>query len=50
MIGYDKDHNNFQCNSGDLVYIISPLTSHSKNSIKKGCHKVCRTIRISTEL
>ena len=35
-----KDRDNFQYNSGDLVYIISPL----KNNILKGFYKVCRSL------
>ena len=31
----NKDRNFFQYNSGDLVYIISPLTSQLRNSSRK---------------
>ena len=41
----NKNCNDFQYNSGDLVYIISPLLSESvENKFKKGNHKVCRTL------
>ena len=31
----NKDRDNFQYNSGDLVYIISPLTSQLRTALKK---------------
>ena len=33
----------FQYNSGDLVYIISPLTSQLRTNSRKVHHKICRT-------
>ena len=35
----NKDRNYFQYNSGDLVYIISPLTSHLRTACRKGTIK-----------
>ena len=37
----NKNHEDFQYTSGDLVYI-SPYQS-VKNTFKKGYHKICRT-------
>ena len=31
----NKDREYFQYNSGDLVYLISPLTSHLQTSLRK---------------
>ena len=31
----NKDHNDFQYNCGDLVYIISPLTSQLRTTLRK---------------
>ena len=39
----NKDQEYFQYNSGDLVYLISPLTSQLDNSIEKNYGKVCRS-------
>ena len=36
----NKDGYFFQYNSGDLVYIISPLTSQLENYIKESCNKM----------
>ena len=35
MFGDDKNHEDFQYTSGDLVYIISPLTSQLRTSSRK---------------
>ena len=35
MFGYDKDHENFQYICGDMVYIISPLTSQLRTTSRK---------------
>ena len=39
----NKDREDFQYNSGDSVYIILPLTSQLRNSIKKRFHQICRS-------
>ena len=39
----NKDREYFQYNSGDLVYLISPMTSQMQNCIKKNYGKVCRS-------
>ena len=38
----NKDCTDFQYNSGDLVYIVSPLNKSVKNNIKESYHKICR--------
>ena len=40
----NKNCKDFQYISGNLVYIISPLTSQLRTMFKKGYHKICRTI------
>ena len=40
----NKDRDDFQYNSRDLVYIILPLTSQAKNSIKKSFYQICRSL------
>ena len=42
----DKVRNFFQYNSGDLVYIISLLTSQLQTSSRKGSNKICRSFGI----
>ena len=39
----NKDRDDFQYNSGDLVYIISAPNKSTKDSIKKSFHQVCRS-------
>ena len=39
----NKDRDDFQYNSGDLVYIISPLTSQLRTCIKKGFFQIRRS-------
>ena len=41
----NKDRTFFQYNSGDLVYIISPLHESIAHHFKKGYDKICRTSR-----
>ena len=40
----NKDRNFFQCNSGDLVYIISPLVSQLRTSSRKVAIKYVCTL------
>ena len=40
----NKDRDFFQYNSGDLVYIISPLTSQLRTASRENCYKVCMSI------
>ena len=42
----NKDCKDFQYNSGDLVYIISPLTSQLKTTSRKGIIKYVRSLVI----
>ena len=42
LINEDRDF--FQYNNGDLVYIISPLTSQLRTAPRKNCHKVHRSV------
>ena len=39
----NKNHEDFQYTSGDLVYIISPLTSQLRTTSRKVYYKICRT-------
>ena len=41
----NKNCEDFQYNSGDLVYIISPLTSQLRTSSRKVTIKICGTLR-----
>ena len=44
MFGNDnRNHEDFQCASGDLVHIISPPYQSAKNKFKRSNHKICRT-------
>ena len=43
LVMINKNCKDFQYTSGDLVYIISPLTSQLRTSSRKGNHKICRT-------
>ena len=40
----NNDREDYQYNSGDLVYIISPLNKSAKSSIKKNLHQICRSL------
>ena len=40
----NNNHEDYQYNSGDLVYIISPLTSQLRTNSRKVTIKICRTI------
>ena len=42
----NKDRTFFQYNSGDLVYIISPLTSQLYNTSRKGMTKYAGPVNI----
>ena len=45
LVLINRDRDSFQYNSGDLVYIISPLTSHLRTaSTKIAIYKVCRSV------
>ena len=39
----NKDRAFFQYRSGDLVYIISPLTSQFTHSLTQGSYQICRS-------
>ena len=39
----NKDRDDFQYNSGDLVYIISPLTSQLRTASRKVFYQICRS-------
>ena len=39
----NKNCESFQYNSGDLVYIISPLTSQLRTASSESCYKICRS-------
>ena len=40
----NKDRGYFQYNSGDLVYLISPLTSQLRTASRKDYGKICRSL------
>ena len=40
----NKDRDNFQYNSGDLVYIISPLTNQLRMASRKVLYKIRKSI------
>ena len=39
----NKDCEDFQYNSGDLVYIISPFTSQLRTTLRESYHKIHRS-------
>ena len=43
LVLLNKDRDDFQYNSSDLVYIILPPNKSVKDSIKKGFYQICRS-------
>ena len=47
LVMINKNRNFFQYNSGDLVHIISLLTSQLRTSSRKVSYKICRSFSSS---